>query len=147
MKKNSFLTFCFAMLPGAGQMYVGLMKKGVCLMSAFFGICLLSVTDIPYLAVTIPVIWCYSFFDAINYNNLPSEKKELVEDKLEIDKFTVIFIGLILVLSISAGGFHSFSGFFRAAAFLFAGVCIMKMTASNINRKAEAELEEQNYQN
>ena len=135
------------MMPGAGQMYVGLMKKGVCLMTAFLGICLLSITDIPYLVITIPVIWCYSFFDAINYNNLPAEKKEFVEDKLEIDKFTAIFIGLILVLSIGTAGFHSFSGFLRLAAFIFVGICIMKMTVSNINRKAKVELEEQNYQN
>ena len=29
MKKNGFLTFCFAFIPGAGQMYQGYMKRGL----------------------------------------------------------------------------------------------------------------------
>ena len=34
-KKNRFLTFCFSMLPGAAEMYMGFMKTGVSLMSLF----------------------------------------------------------------------------------------------------------------
>ena len=35
-KKGSFLTFCFSMLPGAGEMYLGFMKRGASLMTLFF---------------------------------------------------------------------------------------------------------------
>ena len=31
MKKNGFLTFCFAFIPGAGEMYQGYMKRGLSL--------------------------------------------------------------------------------------------------------------------
>ena len=29
MERNKFLVFCFAFVPGAGQMYLGMMKKGL----------------------------------------------------------------------------------------------------------------------
>ena len=148
MRKNSFLTFCFAMMPGAGQMYVGLMKKGVCLMSLFFGICLIGCMDVPYMLMTIPVIWFYSFFDAINYNNLPAEKKELIEDKLDIDKSIVAFIGLILVLSIVAGGFHSFGGFLKLILLALTGIVVIKMISSDKSAKTVVKrVEEESWQN
>ena len=28
-KKNGFLTLCFSLVPGAGEMYMGFMKQGV----------------------------------------------------------------------------------------------------------------------
>lgn len=34
-KKSSFLTFCCALVPGAGQMYLGMMKRGASLMILF----------------------------------------------------------------------------------------------------------------
>ena len=42
-KKSSFLTFCFSFLPGAGQMYMGFMKRGISLMSSFFFLIFLAV--------------------------------------------------------------------------------------------------------
>lgn len=85
-KKNSFFTFCFAMMPGAGQMYLGLMKKGTSIMSLFFGIVATAmVLDFPWLMFILPVLWFYAFFDAINYNNMPYEEKEFVEDKFLFD--------------------------------------------------------------
>ena len=85
-KKSSFLTFCFAMMPGAGQMYLGLMKKGTSIMSIFFGVIATAIVlDFPWLMFILPVLWFYAFFDAINYNNLPYEEKEFVEDKFLFD--------------------------------------------------------------
>ena len=43
MKKNAFLTFIFACIPGAGQMYYGYMKRGTSLLVA--------------------VVYMFSFFD------------------------------------------------------------------------------------
>ena len=34
-KRNSFFTFLFSLLPGAGHMFMGFMKIGVSLMAAF----------------------------------------------------------------------------------------------------------------
>ncbi len=149
MKKNSFLTFCFAMMPGAGQMYVGLMKKGVCLMTLFFGVCLLAVTDIPYMIITVPVLWFYSFFDAINYNNLPIEKKELIKDRLDIDKSMIVFIGLVLILGIIANGIYSFNGLLKLLIFAVLGISFVKISASNKKeeKKILTKFEEESYQN
>ena len=66
-KKKGILTFLFSLLPGAGEMYMGLMKQGVSLMTMFLGsiaICSLLGTDI--LAFVGVIIWCYSFFHAGN---------------------------------------------------------------------------------
>ena len=35
MKKNGILTFLFAFVPGAGQMYQGYMKRGLSLITMF----------------------------------------------------------------------------------------------------------------
>ena len=39
-KRSGFLSFCFAFIPGAGQMYQGYMKRGISIMTA----CALTVT-------------------------------------------------------------------------------------------------------
>ena len=69
MKKNGFLTFCFAFIPGAGQMYQGYMKRGLSLV----GICCLAIAVgslLPPLGnaalAVCCVVWMYSFFDTFN---------------------------------------------------------------------------------
>ena len=62
MKKNGFLTFCFACIPGAGQMYYGYMKRGLSLITLFcVGVGLGAL--IGPLVVVCPIVWMYSFFD------------------------------------------------------------------------------------
>lgn len=63
--KNGFLTFCFAFMPGAGQMYQGYMKRGLSLVSLFFGGFVLAWLAEPLLVV-MPIVWMYSFFDTFN---------------------------------------------------------------------------------
>jgi hypothetical protein len=66
-KKNKFLTFVFSLLPGAGHMYLGFMKMGLSLMSAFFFIIFLSSwLNIGPLQFVLPILWFYSFFDCLN---------------------------------------------------------------------------------
>lgn len=69
MKKNGFLTFCFAFIPGAGQMYQGYMKRGLSLV----GICCLAIAMASLLSplqnaalAVCCVVWMYSFFDTFN---------------------------------------------------------------------------------
>ena len=61
MKKNSFLTFCFAFIPGAGEMYLGMMKKGLAVMLLFWSLSMIAGVLFPPLLFLMPVIWCYSF--------------------------------------------------------------------------------------
>ena len=96
-KKKGILTFLFSLLPGAGEMYMGLMKQGVSLMTMFFGsiaICSLLGTDI--LAFVGVIIWCYSFFHVHNLCSLSEEEFQQVEDKLLIP-----FMGEDIQLQIS----------------------------------------------
>lgn len=62
MKKNGLLTFLFACIPGAGQMYYGYMKRGLSLISIFcIGLGLAYI--IGPLLIICPIVWMYSFFD------------------------------------------------------------------------------------
>lgn len=79
--KSGFLTFVFACIPGAGQMYQGLFKKGVSLMAVFF--LLLGISSwafVPPLIFLMPVVWFYSFFDAINRMRMTVSELALIKD-------------------------------------------------------------------
>ena len=80
--KNKFLTFVCALVPGAGQMYHGLFRRGITIALLFFGvIALSSLTYIGEILVTLPVIWFYSFFDTVNRMNMPVQEMKLLEDR------------------------------------------------------------------
>ena len=80
--KNKFLTFAFACIPGAGQMYHGLMKKGASLMLLFWGITGAAVVSyLGVLTVLLPVLWFYSFFDTVNRMNMSRGELQLLEDQ------------------------------------------------------------------
>ncbi len=81
-KRSNFLTFCFAFLPGAGQMYMGFMKRGTSFMSAFFLLIFASTwLNLSPLLFALPVVWFFAFFDTFNLRSLPDEKFYVVEDK------------------------------------------------------------------
>ena len=62
MKKNGFLTFIFACIPGAGQMYYGYMKRGLSMIT-FFCLFIMAGTLVDVLVVGSIIVWMYSFFD------------------------------------------------------------------------------------
>lgn len=79
--KNKFLTFVLACIPGAGQMYHGLMKRGISLMLLFWGIIGVSVvTYLGVLNILLPIVWFYSFFDAVNRMNTPIDELKTIKD-------------------------------------------------------------------
>lgn len=65
MKKNAFLTFIFACIPGAGQMYYGYMKRGLSMIT-FFCLFIMAGTLVDVLVVGSIIVWMYSFFDTFN---------------------------------------------------------------------------------
>lgn len=81
-KKNKFLTFCFSLIPGAGEMYMGFMKMGLSLMGAFVGICaaatLFELGPIMFVAI---IAWFYSFFHVHNLAGMPDEEFYALEDE------------------------------------------------------------------
>jgi hypothetical protein len=80
-KRNSFFTFLFSLLPGAGHMFMGFMKIGVSLMAAFtLVIFLASWLNISQLLFLLPLLWFYSFFDCINRRYSNDEEFAALED-------------------------------------------------------------------
>ena len=65
MKKNGILTFLFACIPGAGQMYQGYMKRGLSLITLLF-LCIMAGMLLEPLVLTALIVWMYSFFDTFN---------------------------------------------------------------------------------
>ena len=86
MKKNNILTFLFAFVPGAGQMYQGYMKRGLSLITMF---CLFvmvgAVTGLDPLIVGCLIVWMYSFFDTFNL------RAQIVADTAPEDDYLVHF--------------------------------------------------------
>lgn len=65
-KKSKTLATILSIFPGAGHMYLGLQRRGIQLMAAFlFAIYILDVLRLSLFLFLIPIIWFYSFFDAL----------------------------------------------------------------------------------
>lgn len=91
MRKSSFLTFCFAFIPGAGQMYLGMMKKGTAIMALFAALSFLSgFLNLGILLAALPVIWFYSFFDTFNLKQY-SYQQLLTLDDIFVQKLGQMF--------------------------------------------------------
>ncbi len=113
MLKNGILTFLFAFIPGAGQMYQGYMKRGLSLILMCCAICMVAALISPA-AFFLIVVWMYSFFDTFNLraqiavNTAPEDDylvhfnpkdKRLVQMMLDSHKLVgwalIVFGGLI----------------------------------------------------
>ena len=56
MKKNGFLTFIFACIPGAGQMYYGYMQRGLSIVMMLI-LCLMAATVVePLMFLCLDII-------------------------------------------------------------------------------------------
>lgn len=86
MRKSSFFTFCCAFIPGAGEMYLGMMKKGIAIMLGFFGIIsIASFLRLEFLLFLLPIIWFYSFFETLNVKWLSEEQRKEIDDAFRLD--------------------------------------------------------------
>lgn len=65
-RRSKVLAMMLSVLPGAGHMYLGLQKRGLQLMVGFLGaIYILDFMRLSLFLFLIPLIWCFSFFDAL----------------------------------------------------------------------------------
>jgi len=68
-------------MPGAGEMYLGFMKRGVSTMLVFLGwLTFCGMTGFDVGVILAPVIWFYSFFTVHNLVSLPDEEFYQQED-------------------------------------------------------------------
>ena len=80
--KNRGLAIIFGLLPGAGHMYLGKMKRGLTLMILFWGIIGVSGSmgfALPLFAL--PIIWFYAFFDCLNLSAMDNGSLERAPDE------------------------------------------------------------------
>lgn len=90
-QKHGFWVFIFSLIPGAGEMYMGFKKQGISIMLLFWGsIALASITGLEWLAMFLPVIWFYSFFNVHNLKSLSEEEFYSIDDNyvLHMDQFS-----------------------------------------------------------
>lgn len=122
-KKSGFLTFCFSLLPGAGEMYLGFMKMGISLMGMFFGIVavggFLNLASVMLIDV---VLWFYSFFHVHNLAGMTDEEFLKTEDTflfhldeiLDMSGEREKYRKVVAIILIAAGILLFWSGWKRA---------------------------------
>ena len=99
---NILLTMLFSGIPGCAQMYMGLMERGLLLMSLFFGMAYLQGYSSLFFFVNI-VLWFYNFFDSLNIRRKIIEKEnidELYDIKNFFSKNKVLIIGSIMMTAV-----------------------------------------------
>ncbi|WP_379129326.1 hypothetical protein [Paenibacillus sp. sgz500958] len=83
-RRSKVLATLLSAFPGAGQMYLGLQKRGLQMMLLFLGgIYVMDLLRLSVLFFLIPVIWFYSLFDGLQlvsrYGREPLEDKPVIE--------------------------------------------------------------------
>ncbi|MDD3225026.1 MAG: hypothetical protein PHX70_10085 [Clostridium sp.] len=79
-KRNSFITFLASLIPGAGYMYFGMLKKGAETMVLFFLFVELGhYMFFPMFIITCP-LWFYTFFDTYRIAH-KVDRGEVVSDE------------------------------------------------------------------
>lgn len=76
MRKNILLTFFFACIPGAGQMYQGYLKRGTSIMLLFFApIAIGASLGIEIVLFLSAVVYAYAFFDTFRIRNMMPDER------------------------------------------------------------------------
>ena len=107
---NQFLTVLFSFIPGAGHMYLGLMKRGASFMVGFAlaiaGAGLFGMFNLIQIAfgILIPVVWFIAFFDFWRYPRMSPEEKAAVTDDFIIPKGIQFPGGAAMNKAILVGG-------------------------------------------
>lgn len=98
------VTLALSIIPGAGHMFLGYQEKGLIIMGAFFfSIFFMGWLGISLLLFLLPLIWFYSFFDAMHIVDGTKEVEINQELKLPNVKpewvgYSLIGIGIIIIL-------------------------------------------------
>ncbi len=97
-KRGEFWILLFSLVPGAGHMYLGWMRKGAELMIMFFGATYLTYSlSLNVFFFTLPVIWFYSFFDALQLASAKQARPQESRPSFVVWSQRSIGIGLIVL--------------------------------------------------
>ena len=90
------IALALSVIPGAGHMYLGYQKKGLILMGLFFfSIFFMGWLGISMLLFLLPLIWFYSFFDAMHIAD--GSQEEMSNQVLDFPHIKPEWIGFALV--------------------------------------------------
>ncbi|WP_326909734.1 hypothetical protein [Sedimentibacter sp. MB31-C6] len=98
------ISLALSVIPGAGHMYLGYQKKGLIIMgSFFFSIFFMGWLGVSMLLFLLPLIWFYSFFDAMHIAEGSQEEMKdqvllLPNIKPEWIGFALIGIGVLIIM-------------------------------------------------
>lgn len=126
--RNKFLTFCFSLLPGGAEMYMGFMKNGFSLLACFLcTFMILGYISASDMFIVLPIIiWFYGFFHARNLARFTEEELQARPDTYIWEEFTdgsctipsktvrvvgavtLILIGLSLILRVIRNSAYEF---------------------------------------
>lgn len=105
MKQPKKWIYILSFLPGLGQFYLGLMNRGLQLMLLFFGGVFITAQSFGNLAIFLPVLVFYAYYDALNHYRMiieTGERKDemllqwdVLQGKKNIIGWILIVIGLI----------------------------------------------------
>lgn len=106
IKKSNIktITMALSIIPGAGHIYLGLQNKGLALMAMFFfTIFFMGWLGSSLLLFVLPLIWFYSFFDAlhtVNGTNIDKEDISAILPKIKPEwiGWGLIAIGILFVV-------------------------------------------------
>jgi hypothetical protein len=78
-RKSGMVATLLAVFPGAGHMYLGQQRRGLQLMAAFLGsLYLLDTLRISLFLFLIPLLWFFSFFDALQ--QISKYRRQVLDD-------------------------------------------------------------------
>ncbi|MFD2614189.1 hypothetical protein [Paenibacillus gansuensis] len=82
-RKSRLVATLLSIFPGAGHLYLGLQRRGLQLMAFFlFSIYILDVLHLSLFLFLIPLIWFFSFFDALQQISRYQERVPLTDAPL-----------------------------------------------------------------
>lgn len=93
-ESERFYTIVLSFIPGLGHFQLGLMNRGLTFLSAFLGLGILifflaamtGASSMLVFMALLPIIWIYSFFDAIQQLN-KKQRGEALVDKSVLEEF------------------------------------------------------------
>lgn len=98
------IAMTLSIIPGAGHMYLGYQKKGLVIMGAFFfTVFFMGWLNLSLFLFVLPLIWFYSFFDALHSvegNNFESEEISFILPKIKPEwiGWGLIVIGILVII-------------------------------------------------